>query len=88
MTYDDFSNLTAGQRSKLNQFTAIGQAIRLGGQPPDISAVTDNQAKQAANFMREVDELQRLTIIGIEYVRKVHLDAAIADYEANTPAGP
>jgi hypothetical protein len=91
MTYDDFSNLTAAQRTKLNQFTAIGQALRQtapGGPPPDISMVNDQQAKSAANYLTDVYDLTRLTEQGVRYVRQVYKDAAAKAYDDSVIPGP
>lgn len=85
MTYDDYSNLTPTQRTKLNEFHAIGVAYAKMtdgiSPPPDISTVTDQQAKSAANWLRDVAALNGPTEAGVQYVRQHYRDNVVKDYE-------
>jgi hypothetical protein len=87
MTFNDFSNLTAGQRAKLEEFRQIGLSLR--GGTPNISGVTDQQAKSAAAFLR--DDLANLidpTEAGVRYVRSLYRDQAVKNYDDSVVAGP
>lgn len=87
MTWDDFANLSAGQKAKLQQFAAIGNALG-GVRPtpnPDISAVTYSQAKQAEVFLRDLYTLVGPAIQGAKYVREKSRETALSTFDQQNP---
>jgi hypothetical protein len=91
MTFNDFNNLTAAQKSKLEEFHQIGIALGTAAAsgPPNVTTVTDQQAKQAANWLtNEAMDLLNPTINGVRYVRQLYRDAAVKSYDDSVVAGP
>ena len=89
MTFDDISNLTAGQRTKLEQFRQVGLALNTSGPPPDISGLTDAQAKSAAQYLQqETKALLDPTENGVRYVREHFRRIANKAYEDSVIPGP
>jgi hypothetical protein len=84
MIWDDFNNLTAGQKAKAAQFAAIGEALA-AGTAPDLSSVTYSQAKAADLILRDMQTLVGPAIAGIKYVKKVSQAEAIAAFDAANP---
>lgn len=97
LTFDQLGNLglTAGQKSKLSQFAAIGISKRNATRPgaggstnPDISGVTLGQAKDVMLFGRDLNTLMGPAIEGAQHVRqKKREDAAQAVDDASPGSG-
>ena len=89
MTWDDFANLSAAQKNKAAQFAAIGQAVQLyrrgGGPLPDISAVTQSQAKAARAIFDDMQALVGPASIGVAWVIQKNYEAQLAAYEQANP---
>jgi len=102
VTLDQFANLnlTAGQKTKLQQLSDIGMARRNatranpasqtppGTQTPDISMVTLKQAKTAENFLRDIQTLLMPMFEGAQYVRNKLMDDAATAVDTASPADP
>jgi hypothetical protein len=85
MTWDDFNNLTAAQKTKAAQFAAIGNALRPGAPPPDTSMVTYSQAKAALALVQDIKDLVEPALRGAQYVRTVGQNQAVASFDQANP---
>ncbi len=86
--WTDVRTLTANQAAKLEQFRAIGDAVN-NGQVPDISGVTDQQAKSGMNFLnQDMHLLVNATDAGLRYVRDFYKANALKTYDDGVIPGP
>ncbi len=88
-TWSQLTFLTAPQQTKAAEFAAIGNAYSLWkqqkGPKPDISGVTQSQAKAADSALRDLGSLVGPARVGIQYVKEVNEAAALAAYQAANP---
>jgi hypothetical protein len=88
-TWSQLTFLTAAQQSKAAEFATIGQAYTLWqsgrGPKPDISGVTQSQAKTADGLLRDLITLVGPAQQGIKYVKQVNEQIALDAYQAANP---
>ena len=73
--------LTPAQRMAMRYFASIVPR----GEPKPIPAYTHSQAKAAAVFLREVEDLVRPALDGARYTMEYHRQKAIENFEAANP---
>ncbi len=84
VTWDQLTFLTPAQQTKAAQFAVIGQAVT-AFQTPDLSTVTQSQAKAAEALLRTLIDLVGPAQIGIHYARKTFEDAALKAFQDANP---
>lgn len=89
VTWSQLTFLTAGQQSKAADFAAIGAALALyqsgKGPLPDLSAVTQSQAKAADALLRNLIDLVGPAQTGIKYAKATFEAQALAAFQAANP---
>lgn len=89
VTWSQLTFLTAPQQTKLAEFASIGNAFALWkqgkGPAPNISGVTQSQAKAADNQLRDLGSLVGPARVGIQYAKEQNEAAALAAYQAANP---
>lgn len=89
VTWSQLTFLSAAQQTKASEFAAIGNAYALWqqgrGPKPNISSVTQSQAKAADGLLRDLGALIGPAHVGIKYVIDTNRDAALVAYEAANP---
>ena len=88
LTLDQLGNLglTAGQKTKIADAIAIGNALR-DNPNPDISAVTPEQAKAINAFIRDVNTLLGPAFLASQYIRQKTKDDAAKAADDAVPGG-
>lgn len=86
ITWSQLTFLSSGQQAKAAQFAAIGAAVRAqSGTPPDLSQVTQSQAKAAEVLLKDlmsfIDDARR----GIAYARSTFEAAALQAFQDANP---
>ncbi len=89
VTWDQLTFLTAGQQAKAAQFATIGQAYALfqqgKGPLPDLSTVTQSQAKAADAILRTLIDLVGPAQAGIKYAKATFEAAALKAFQDANP---
>lgn len=88
-TWNQLTFLTAAQQTKAADFASIGIAWALWknneGPKPDLSAVTQSQAKAADVLLRSLIDLVGPAQAGIKYARSEFETQALAAFQAANP---
>jgi hypothetical protein len=88
-TWSQLTFLTGPQQAKAAEFAAIGNAYSLylghKGPLPDLSGVTQSQAKTARALLKDLGTLVGPAEVGIKYATTTFEAAAMAEYQAENP---
>jgi len=89
VTWSQLTFLSAAQQTKAQQFADIGNAYALyqqgKGPLPDLSLVTQSQAKAADALLRDLMTTVGPAQAGIKYAKSVFEAAALAAFQAANP---